>query len=165
MPRETRQIIATRALNEFGRLARAESRGEALVESGSVPEPLPDPGRVEVDMSPISDEFKAFEDRMLHNISSLLDNDWRSELREVENSHRSQLELLERRISKLVHALESTDRILATQSRRAPAGDAPPGEELEPVSPLTKKKAQLLQALFQANLQLRELAPKEDPGP
>ena len=172
----TRETLTKRASEEF----------ETLMREGIVPEPAPAAadsrlglgevldqeeramrglvqgatGEAEapVSISPLSDEFRAFEERMVGSISELLDKDWRSELHKVQDSHRHQMELLEQRISKLVHALESTDRVLAhvQQGRTAAAED---GVEYTPedLSPLTEKKSQLLQALFQANIQLRQL--------
>lgn len=169
-------------------LRRATEEFEVLVREGIVPEPSPEPapgpegvglrevldkeertmrglvqgqpqdGEVSLNISPLSDEFRAFEERMVGSISELLDKDWRTELTKVQDSQRHQLELLEQRISKLVRALESTDRVLAhVQRGRTTAGEDGVEYTPEDVSPLTEKKSQLLQALFQANLQLRSL--------
>ena len=176
LPSEALQKVSLRAEVEYERLVKA-----GLESPGPPPAPrdapsglreflnreeenlrglahgIPDASNMSYDISPKSDEFRAFEDRMVQNLSTLLEKDWRSELDRVQSSHRKQLSLLERRISKLVRALESTDRVLAhVQTGRGDAAAGGDGE-LEPVSPLTEKKSQLLAALFQTNLELREL--------
>ncbi len=114
---------------------------------------------VQVDIAPLSDEFRSFENRMVQSISALLEKDWRNELREVKNSHREQLGVLEQRISSLVRALETTDRVLS-RIQSTPLGFAAPslpGGEATEAGPLNEKKSQLLRALLQANLELRQL--------
>jgi paraquat-inducible protein B len=99
-------------------------------------------------------------------LGNLIEKDWRADLRQMEDSNQRQISLLEQRISKLVRALESTDQVLAQIQQRqqhsnelTPTGDktASSRSGLDPNGPLYRKKSQLLQALFQANLKLREL--------
>ena len=101
-------------------------------------------------------------ERMAKSVSSLIEKDWKSDLEKVQQSQQSKLEMLERRISKLVEALDSTDRVLNTlQQERGTSvrdisvnGNAP---GLDPSNPLYERKSELLAALFEANMELRQL--------
>lgn len=57
-------------------------------------------------------DVAALEARVVRNLGEILEKDWQTELREVQQGHQRQMDLLETRIAKLVNALESTDRIL-----------------------------------------------------
>ncbi|MFN0057288.1 MAG: hypothetical protein ACKVX7_02430 [Planctomycetota bacterium] len=108
-----------------------------------------------------SEDLMTLEKRIAQDLGSLIDKDWRNELRQIEDSNKRQILLLEQRISKLVRALESTDRVLA-HLQQQPGSQVGPGQfaagaALDSDNPLYQKKSQLLQALFQANLKLREL--------
>ena len=128
------------------------------------PRPAPQPAQLAPDPAPAppSAELDGMEERMAQNISQLLQKDWRSDLQQVQESQQSKLELLEQRISKLVGALESTDRLVSqikdTRATNDPAGSADDAAGgLDPDSPLIGRKSELLSALFQANMELREL--------
>ena len=152
------------AVNELR--TRSEREFQALLTEGLASESPPAPAlpRVEGKITASPDEFRALEDRMTRDLTTLLDKDWRSELKQVEDSNREQLQLLERRISKLVRALESTDRLIVHIQHGRQTASVVPAETTTPSgakSPLSEKKSQLLQALFQANLKLRELEESE----
>ncbi len=111
----------------------------------------------------LPEELDILEKRMASSLSRLLGQDLRKELAGVEDSARRQVELLEQRIAKLARALESTDRVLGHLQRARegtrPVAAAPLAGDslgLDPESPLYERKSQLLEALFQANLELRE---------
>ncbi|MFQ5653406.1 MAG: hypothetical protein ACE5GW_01580 [Planctomycetota bacterium] len=124
----------------------------------------------------VPEEFRTFEQRMLRDLTSLIERDWKSDLQSVRDSQGKKLDMIERRISKLVLAIESTDRLLAhmQHGRRTAregygAGISPsipphldPAAPLDVESPLHEKKQELLQALFQANLKLKELEGSAD---
>lgn len=175
------RTIEERAYREFERLVEAGVESEPPVHA---PEAGFDPGLLREAMSrgqrPLASEgmataepatlratefdLESLERRMSQQISTLLANDLRKELAAVESSQRQQVELLESRIAKLARALESTDEILARFQDLGPsavtpigAGLAAPAAGLDPTSPLFEHKSQLLDALFQANLALREL--------
>ncbi len=105
--------------------------------------------------------------RMIRDLTALIETDWQSELAQVKESQRQQLELLERRISKLVKALDATDQALAQLKHQhgAVVAEGATGfavndgtvAGVNPTRPLYEKKSQLLEALFEANLKLREL--------
>ncbi|MEM7166234.1 MAG: hypothetical protein AAF581_12260 [Planctomycetota bacterium] len=116
---------------------------------------------------PPAQDLEGLEERMAQNISNLLQKDWRSDLQQVQESQHSQLQLLEQRIAKLVGALESTDRLVSQIQESRPADAAPgtpdsDGAGPDPESPLYERKSELLSALFQANMELRELQGRED---
>lgn len=116
-----------------------------------VPPPNLDPG---------SPEFHKIEERMAHNLTELVRKDWRTELAAATRHQQDHLEALEQRIGKLVQALESTDRVLHRIQQVRPTESAPLGANanaLDPASPLFERKSELLTALFQANMELREL--------
>lgn len=112
-------------------------------------------------------DLDGMEQRMAQNISQLLQKDWRTDLAQVQESQQSQLQLLEQRIAKLVGALESTDRLVTKIQKTRPATDTAhavggDGGGPDENSPLFERKSELLSALFQANMELRELQGRSD---
>jgi len=97
-------------------------------------------------------EFREFQDRMAENISRLIASDWKSELDDVRLTQRQKIEALENRLSKLVLALESTERVLSSLQGRGARRTA-----LPPKSPLGEQKSMLLREIFNANLELQKL--------
>lgn len=149
---------------------RTEQEYSRLLHEGlEIPQAEPPVADPKADLpreKPISEELASFESRMVNNLSQLLEKDWRAGLLEVQQNHRQQMGLLEKRISKLVDALESTDRALehlqseSDQPEAASAGmrsGGSRGQGLDPAGPLFQKKSELLSALFEANKQLRVL--------
>ncbi len=174
LPDEVRSAIEQRALAEFTQLisdglapeSNASTRPEDLhtlmaQEQRRVHDLVGGAPTTPLKPSERSDEVVAMESRMARDLGDLLENDWKKELAQVETNHRNQLGILEQRISKLVRALESTDRVLEHMKVQTPSNvnnvDESSPAALDPQSPLFEKKSQLLSALFQANLELKEL--------
>lgn len=177
LPAPVIQALRERTEEEYGRLLeeglenqnRPRPEGwkdfleheETAVRSLVSDEPGPAP---QFQISPSSEEFREFEDRMVSSLSKLLEKERRGDLEQVSASQGEKIDVLEKRISKLVRALEATDRVLHhIQSTGGAAPDAAPasdglGSGLDPDGPLFEKKSQLLTALFQANRQLHTLA-------
>ncbi|MGE3165312.1 MAG: hypothetical protein AB7O52_10445 [Planctomycetota bacterium] len=110
-------------------------------------------------------DVNALEARVVRNLTEIIEKDWQASLREVQQGHQRQIDLLEARIAKLVNALESTDRMLQQLHQQPPSFAHAPGNRragagrhgLDPENPLFEKKSQLLAALFAANKELRQI--------
>lgn len=141
---------ASDALDEV--LAREQKRLSGLVNDG-----VSSPARPDVGSRSDQEPFD-LETQMADDITRLVELDWKKELAQVESSHREQLAALEARIGKLVSALEATDRVLEHMQHQTSSGQTAVAAPKRVMSgPLVKKKSQLLDALFQANVQLQEL--------
>ncbi|MBN1418089.1 MAG: hypothetical protein JXP34_04895 [Planctomycetes bacterium] len=134
---------ASREMRDFFR--RELDLQKSLLEPGA---PKPSSPALAVD----SPEFREFQDRMAENISKLIAADWKSDLDDVRMTQRQKIEALENRLSKLLLALESTERVLASLQGRGGRRGAPP-----PKSPLGEQKSMLLREIFNANLELQKL--------
>ncbi len=181
---EVREQISSRAEAEYGRLVKEgleapeegtpapaptneqsvldflnrEERNLRSLTEDTVAEPtLPTPAPA---APPVIDSaaLEAFEARMVQNITKLIEGERQAPVAPpVAAPHAEQLGALEDRISKLLKALETADRVIATTRPRR--GGAPTGKVQ---GPLNEKKGQLLSALFQANLQMQHLKDEKE---
>ncbi|MEE8142110.1 MAG: hypothetical protein V3T77_03340 [Planctomycetota bacterium] len=168
LPESLRHLLQERSRQEFWELVqgKAEPPGKPQAANGPAEETAIPAVVLDDESTEPPEPTPALDARMIRDLTALIEKDWRAELKEVKDSQRQQLQFLEARISKLVQAIGSTERALAclqeTDSPRAPAlrtTGADPG--IDPHHPLYGKKSELLLALFEANLELRELERSE----
>ncbi len=158
--------ISDPAVRALQARCQEEFRGAALAGPPAMPPPLPHATSARQESPAAAAIAPEGEARLANQVSNLLSENWRSELKAVESSQREHLLLLEERIAKLVRALESTDQVLS-QLKISASGKA--AAETEPafetagngmpraLSPLYEQKTRLLDAIFQANVELRRL--------
>ena len=143
LPQEILDLIRQRALEEISRsssypgsapVEESEESQQSYIPNSSAPPPT-----------------------TIDKVSQVLSADWRSEIDDVRNTQRQQIERLESRIEDLMQALKATDQLLLGLSEIPTASSQEAQADLANSGVLMGKKSELLEQLFQANLVLREL--------